>query len=132
MRILADGNVPEEYVLALRGDGHEVSYSRDVEQLGAEATDDDIVGYAEGEDLAILTTDVRDFAGRDASVPVFVTPQDMTGGAVRTAIARVEPMPFDPAEARPTWLSSISWVEGLENSLSRWVGATIGLTGRVL
>lgn len=107
MRILADANVPEEYVSALRGDDHEVRYSRDVERLGAEATDDDIVGYAEAEGLAVLTTDVRDFAGRDASVPIFVAPQDMTGGAVRTAIARVEAMPFDPAKFRPIWLSTI-------------------------
>lgn len=107
MRILADANVPEEYVSALRGDGHEVQFSRDVGQLGAEAPDDDIVSYAEGEDLAVLTTDVRDFAGRDASVPIFVAPQDMTGGAVRTAISRVEAMPFDPGDSRPIWLSSI-------------------------
>jgi len=30
MRILADTNVPEEYVSALRGDGHEVTYSRNI------------------------------------------------------------------------------------------------------
>jgi len=30
MRILADMNAPEEYVSALRGDGHEVVYSRDI------------------------------------------------------------------------------------------------------
>lgn len=28
MRILADTNVPAEYVSALRGDGHDVVYSR--------------------------------------------------------------------------------------------------------
>jgi hypothetical protein len=31
MRILADTNVPVEYVAALRGDGHDVRYSRAVE-----------------------------------------------------------------------------------------------------
>jgi hypothetical protein len=40
MQILADTNVPEEYVSALRGDGHEVVYSRDVSQLGPAATDE--------------------------------------------------------------------------------------------
>ncbi len=40
MQILADTNVPEESVSALRGDGHEVVYSRDVSQLGPAATDD--------------------------------------------------------------------------------------------
>jgi hypothetical protein len=34
MRILADVNVPEEYVAALRGDGHDVTYSRRIEGLG--------------------------------------------------------------------------------------------------
>ena len=33
MRILADTNVPKAYVSALRGDDHEVVYSRDVEEL---------------------------------------------------------------------------------------------------
>ena len=61
MQILADTNVPEEYVSALRGDGHEVVYSRDVPQLGPEATDDAITDYAETEDYAILSTDISDF-----------------------------------------------------------------------
>lgn len=79
MQILADENVPEEYVSALRGDGHDVIYSRDVDQLGPEATDEAITEYAEGEGFAILSTDVKDFADRDATVPVFVSPQDMSG-----------------------------------------------------
>ena len=90
LRILADANVPEEYVSALRGDGHDVVYSRETSGLGPEATDNAIVAYAESEAMAILTTDVKDFADRDATVPVFVAPQDMSGGAVRAAVARVE------------------------------------------
>jgi hypothetical protein len=107
MRILADTNVPGEYVFALRGDGHEVRYSRDVDQLGPEATDEAITDYAEAKGLVILSTDVKDFAGRDASVPIFVAPQDMKGGDVRTAIARIEAMAFDPAETDPFWLSTL-------------------------
>ncbi|MFC7185845.1 DUF5615 family PIN-like protein [Halorubrum yunnanense] len=73
--------MPEEYVSALRGDGHDVVYSREISELGPEATDDAIAAYAESEAMAIITTDVKDFADRDAVVPVFVAPQDMTGGA---------------------------------------------------
>lgn len=107
MRILADTNVPEEYVFALRGDGHEVLYSRDVDPLGPEATDDAISEYAETEGFAVLSTDVKDFADRESSIPIFVAPQNMTGGEVRTAIARVESLPFNPAETDPIWLSSL-------------------------
>lgn len=106
-RILADANVPEEYVSALRGDGHDVVYSREVSELGPEATDDAITAYAESEGTAIITTDVKDFADRNAAVPIFVAPQDMTGGAVRAAVARIEALPFDPAETDPIWLSAL-------------------------
>lgn len=107
MRILADANVPEAYVSALRGDGHEVRYSRALGRLGPEATDDAIIEFAEAEAFAVLSTDVRDFGGRQASVPVFVAPQDMSGAAVRAAVARVDAMSFDPAESGPIWLSSL-------------------------
>lgn len=107
MQILADENVPEEYVSALRGDGHDVIYSRDVDQLGPEATDEAITEYAESEEFAILSTDVKDFADRDTTVPVFVAPQDMSGGDVRAAIARIEALPFDPAQTDPLWLSAL-------------------------
>ncbi|MDB9252984.1 DUF5615 family PIN-like protein [Halorubrum ezzemoulense] len=77
-RILTDVNVPEEYVSALRGDGHDVEYSREIAAPGPEATDDAIVAYAASEGMAIITTDVKGFADRDAAVPVFVAPQDMS------------------------------------------------------
>lgn len=107
MRILADENVPEEYVFALRGDGHHVVYSRDAPELGVESTDDAIVDYAEIEGLAILSTDVKDFSDRDATVPVLVAPQDMDGGSVRAAVARLESLPLDPARTDPIWLSGL-------------------------
>lgn len=107
VRILADTNVPEEYVFALRGDGHEVVYTRNVPQLGPEATDDGITRYAESEDLAILSTDVKDFGGRAADVPVLVAPQDMNGGEVRASVARLVSFPFDPSETDPIWLSGL-------------------------
>lgn len=106
MRILSDVNVPEEYVSTLRGDGHDVIYSRAVDRLGPEATDDVITDYAESEGLAVLSTDMKDFGRRDAEIPLFVA-QGMTGGGVRAAIARVEAIPFDPAETDPIWLSSL-------------------------
>lgn len=107
MRILADVNVPEEYVSALRGDGHDVVYSREVDELGPTATDAAITRYAEADGLAILSTDVADFADRDAAVPVLVAPQDMTGGEVRAAVSRLVAQPFDPAETDPIWLSGL-------------------------
>lgn len=107
MRILADTNVPEEHVSALRGDGHEVVYCRDVAQLGPEATASAITEYAESEELAILSADEKDFGDRDASVPVFVAPQDVTGGDVRAAVSRIETLPFDPAGTDPLWLSGM-------------------------
>jgi len=70
MRILADANVPEEYVSALRGDGHEVVYSRDCDPLGPEATDQEITEYAEADGFAVLSTDVSDFGRRHAEVPI--------------------------------------------------------------
>jgi hypothetical protein len=107
MQILADTNVPEEYVSALRGDGHEVVYSRAVPQLGPEATDDAITEYAEREGYAVLSTDIADFGGRNATVPILVAPQDMSGGEVRAAISRLEALPFDPADTEPIWLSGL-------------------------
>lgn len=47
MRILADTDIPEEYVSAFRGAAHDVIYSRDIDRLGPEATDETIVEYAE-------------------------------------------------------------------------------------
>lgn len=107
MQILADTNVPEEYVSALRGDGHEVVYSRDIPQLGPAATDAAITEYAESEGYAILSTDVSDFGGRNATVPVLVAPQDMSGGDVRAAVSRLVALPFDPSDTDPIWLSGL-------------------------
>lgn len=107
MRILSDVNVPEEYISALRGDGHDMSYSRDVDTLGPEATDSAIVEYAEREGLAVLSTDVKDFGNRSADISIFVAPQGMTGGEVRAAIARIDSLPFDPAQTEPIWLSTV-------------------------
>ena len=73
--MLADMNVPEEYVSALRGDEHDVVYSRAA--LGPEATDDAIVAYAASEGMAVITTVIKKLADRDAAVPVFVAPQDI-------------------------------------------------------
>ena len=107
MRILADENVPEEYVSALRGDGHTVWYSRNVRELGPGATDLEVLQYAEGEGMAVLSTDVKDFGHTDADVAVLVAPQDMTGSAVRRAVNRLESLEFDPAAVVPIWLSSV-------------------------
>ena len=57
MDILADENVPEEFVSALRGDGHTVRYTRDIEDLGPEAPDETIVEYAESAEAAVRSSD---------------------------------------------------------------------------
>lgn len=106
MRILADVNIPEAYISALRGDDHDVVYSPDVDSLGPTATDEAIIEYAESESFAILTRDVKDFGSCEATVPVFVAPQNMSGGEIRAAVARIESMPFDPAQCEPLWLSN--------------------------
>lgn len=72
MRILADTNAPEEDVSALRGDGDEVIYSRNVDRLGPEATGDAITEYAEAEGFAVLSPDVKDFGNRNVGIAVFV------------------------------------------------------------
>jgi predicted nuclease of predicted toxin-antitoxin system len=74
MDILVDVSVPEEYVSALRGDGHQVVYSRSVPALGSEATDEAIVSYAETEGLAVLSTDIKDFSERTADAAILVAP----------------------------------------------------------
>jgi predicted nuclease of predicted toxin-antitoxin system len=107
VRILADVNVPEEHVAALRGDGHEVVWSRHVPELGPEATDEAIVEYAERERFGVLSTDAKDFGNVDAPVAVFVATQEMTGGEVRTAVAHLNALSFDPTDADPIWLSGV-------------------------
>lgn len=107
MRILSDENVPEEYVSALVGDGHTVTYSRDVRELGPGATDEEVLQYAVRERMAVLSTDVKDFGRTDADVTVLVAPQDMTGGAVRRTTNRLESLDLDPASLEPIWLSAL-------------------------
>lgn len=74
MRVLADENVPEEVVSALRGDGHEVRYSRDVDELGRGVSDDALVSYAVEHGISILSTDVKDFGDRSTEAAILVAP----------------------------------------------------------
>lgn len=94
-------------MLALRGDGHEVLYSRVADELGPEATDDAIVEYAEEEGFALLSTDVKDFGHRETRVALFVAVQGMTGVEVRRAVEPVDSLPFDPSDAPPVWPSGV-------------------------
>lgn len=107
MRILADENVPEAYVSALIGDGHRVSYSRDVPELGPGANDRALVEYAEREGMAVRSVDVKDLSSVDAAGAVLVAPQDMTGGAMRRAVNRLDSLDFDPSDVEPIWLSAL-------------------------
>jgi hypothetical protein len=105
MRILADENVPEEQVAALRGDGHDVTYSRNVSSLGPEASDEAIGAHAEENGFAVLSTDVKDFSTIDLDVAIFVVHQNTSGGDVQSALSRIESLPFNPADATTLWLS---------------------------
>lgn len=107
MRIVVDENVPEEYVRAVDGDGHDLVSSREVPEPGPSATDLEVVRYAERESMAVLTTDVKDFASLEASVLILVAPQDTRGGEVRRAVARPVSLDLDVAAASPVWLSAL-------------------------
>lgn len=100
-------NVPAEYVSALRGDGHHVTYCNDVDALGPTARDEEIAAYAADREYAILSTDVKDFGHSEVDAAVFVAPQNRSGGDVRAAIARIQAMSFDPAGTEPIWLSNV-------------------------
>jgi uncharacterized protein (DUF433 family) len=78
-----------------------------IDALGPKASDDEIAAYAEDGDWGILPTDLTDFGAVDLSIPVFVAPQDMRGGEVQAAVARIQSLPFDPSETEPLWLSSV-------------------------
>lgn len=108
MRIIADGNVPEEHVRALHGAGHTGVRSREIAELGTGATDEALVRYAEEEALAVFSADVKDFSRVDARVPVLVAPQEMTGGAVRRAVERLESRGADLSRTGPAWLSTLT------------------------
>jgi len=108
VRIIADENVPEEHIRALRGAGYAVVRSRDVPSLGQGATDEALVRHAEDETLAVVSADVKDFSRMDARVPVLVAPQDMTGGAVQRAVERLESLGIDLTKTGPIWLSTLS------------------------
>ena len=107
MDILADENVPEEFVSALRGDGHTVRWTRDIEDLGPEAPDATIVEYAESADATVLSSDQKDFNEMHADIPILIAPQDMTGGEVRRAVAVLGSLPADPAHMVPIWLTGL-------------------------
>ena len=107
MDILADENVPEEFVSALRGDGHAVRYSRDIDDLGPQAPDSSIVEYAESAETAVLSSDQKDFNEMQAIIPILIAPQDMTGGEVRHAVAVLRSLPADPAHMGPIWLTGL-------------------------
>ena len=70
-RMLADMNVPEEYVSTLRGDGHDVVYSRAA--LGPEATDDAIVAYVASEGMAIINTSIYNYSCDYATISTRVS-----------------------------------------------------------
>ena len=107
MDILGDENVPEEFVSALRGDGHTVRYTRDIEDLGTEAPDETIVEYAVSAEAAVLSSDQKDFNEIHGDIPILIAPQDMTGGEVRQAVALLSSLPADPARMDSIWLTGL-------------------------
>jgi predicted nuclease of predicted toxin-antitoxin system len=62
MDLLADENVETEWVQALRDDGHDVSRVVNVEELGASATDQNVLAGATQRNRVLLTADQSDFS----------------------------------------------------------------------
>lgn len=56
-RILADENVEPATVTYLRKLGHDVEVVRDIDELGAGSSDEEIVAYARRHDRLVLTQD---------------------------------------------------------------------------
>lgn len=52
--------------------GHEVIHSRNVDELGPEATDNAIVEHSKSKGFAVLSPDVKDFGNRNAGIDVVV------------------------------------------------------------
>ena len=107
MDILADENVPEEFVSALRGDGHTVRYTREIEDFGPEAPDDMIIEYAESNEAAVISSDQKDFSEIRADIPILIAPQDMTGGEVRHPVAVLRSLPAVLTQMDPIWLTGL-------------------------
>ena len=91
MRILADVNVKEAFLTALRSEGHTVERVVDVEKLGATATDSEIISYATATDTVVLTNDAKDFEQFEPHQGIIIVPQtDLTPGEVAAAISHIE------------------------------------------
>jgi predicted nuclease of predicted toxin-antitoxin system len=91
MHLLADVNVKEAYVVALRSEGHTVERVGDVAELDVTATDRAIVSYAQSRNAVVITNDAKDFERFDIHAGIIVVPQTkLTAGEVAAAIARID------------------------------------------
>ena len=92
MDLLADENVETEWVQALRDDGHDVSRVVDIEELGASATDPNVLAGATQRNRVLLTADQSDFSDppTDDHSGIIIADITRTGGQVRRAVRRIE------------------------------------------
>jgi predicted nuclease of predicted toxin-antitoxin system len=91
MHILADVNVKDAYVVALRSEGHAVKRVVDVETLDATATDGAILSEAASRNAVVVTNDAKDFEQFDTHSGIIIVPQtELTAGEVAAAVARIE------------------------------------------
>jgi predicted nuclease of predicted toxin-antitoxin system len=91
MQLLADVNVNEAYVVALRNEGHAVARVSDVDTLDEAASDREILSAAASRNAVVVTNDAKDFQQFDTHAGVIVVPQtELTAGEVAAAVARIE------------------------------------------
>jgi predicted nuclease of predicted toxin-antitoxin system len=91
MKLLADVNVNEAYVVALRSEGHTVRRVVEIDTLTETASDSAIIDSADDRDAVVVTSDAKDFQEFDTHAGVIVVPQtELTPGEVAAAVARIE------------------------------------------
>jgi hypothetical protein len=97
VRIVADENVADAIVNALRAAGHDIELVRDA--YGAGTDDPAIESRARDDDRAVLTHD-DDFLGLDAPhAPILFMPDDDSAVArVVGAVNRIEVYGIDPSD----------------------------------
>jgi predicted nuclease of predicted toxin-antitoxin system len=91
MQLLADVNVNEAYVVALRNEGHSVERVAETDALDETASDREILSAADSRNAVVVTNDAKDFQQFETHAGVIVVPQtELTAGEVAAAVTRIE------------------------------------------
>jgi hypothetical protein len=111
MELLADENVEAEWIQALREDGHDVRRVVDAVDLSVSTPDADVLSVATRTDRVLVTAEQADFSDppvADHGGIVIIADGTSSGGALRTAIRRIErscPDPTGMVAYAGEWLS---------------------------